>query len=271
MASVQVKADITYATVDDVDLALDLYLPVGVEQPPVVAYFHGGGWQLGDKADGAETRLSHLASHGVAVASVNYRLAPAAYPAPVHDAKAAIRWLRSHGAEYGLATAKIGAWGASAGAYLASMLGLTAGDDVLEGGVGEDCGASSAVDAVVHWFGPSHLVTNTRRTWIEQALLSPPFELALLGVGDVDAAVDVAREASPLTRVHSQAPPFLISHGDRDRLTPASESKHLHEALTAHGVDSLFLEIGGAGHEDPRFDAPDIIAGTAAFLKTHLN
>lgn len=270
MVTVQLKADITYATIEDDNLTLDLHLPVGVEDAPVVAYFHGGGWQLGDKADGAEARLSQLASRGIAVASVNYRLAPAAYPAPVHDVKAAIRWIRSHGAEYGLASTKVGAWGASAGAYLASMLGLTAGDDVLEGDVGDDVGVSSAVDAVVHWFGPSHLVTNTRRTWIEQALLNPPFELALLGVEDADAAGDLAAAASPLTRVHAQAPPFLIAHGDVDRITPASESEALHRALTGNGVDSMFLEVGGAGHEDPRFDGADVIAITAAFLRSHL-
>ena len=261
MATTRVKSDITYASIEDDNLTLDLYLPVGVEQAPAVVYFHGGGWQLGDKADGAQTRLSHLASHGVAVASVNYRLAPAAYPAPLDDARAAVRWIRAHGSEYGLATDKIGAWGASAGAYLATMLGLTNG--------GSD--PAGAVDAVVHWFGPSNLYTNTRRTWIENVLLPPPFETALLGVENLDAADEQLRAASPLTHVSVDAPPFLIAHGDRDRITPGSESRALHRALTAAGVESTYLEIGGAGHEDPRFDGADVIDITAAFLRARLS
>jgi acetyl esterase/lipase len=67
------------------------------------------GCPLGDKKDNGEERLVHLTSHGVAMAAANYRLAPQAkYPAQVHDAKAAVRWLRGHGSEYGLATQRIG-------------------------------------------------------------------------------------------------------------------------------------------------------------------
>lgn len=270
MPNTQVTSDITYATIDGENLTLDLYLPVGVEKAPVVAYFHGGGWQLGDKADGADSRLSHLASHGIAVASVNYRLAPAAYPAPLHDAKAAVRWIRAHGSEHGLATDKVGAWGASAGAYLATMLGLTNGATDLEGDIDGDGGVAGTVDAVVHWFGPSNLRTNTRRTWIENVLLPPPFETALLGVEDIDTVTELAVRASPLTHVSADAPPFLIAHGDRDRITPDTESRALHRALISHGVESTYLEVGGAGHEDPRFDSADVIAMTAAFLGARL-
>jgi acetyl esterase/lipase len=270
VSNVKAITDIEFARIGESGLSLDLYIPSDVADPPTVLYFHGGGWQLGDKADGAQTRLVHLASHGIAVASANYRLAPATYPAPIHDAKAAVRWIRANGAEFGVSAERVAAWGASAGAYLATMLGLTAGDPDFEGDVGSELEQSSRIDAVVHWFGPSDLVANSRRSWIEKQLLIPPFEHALLGVDDIAEPADIARAASPLSYLTHTAPPFLISHGDKDRITPIGESASLHAALVGVGAQSTLLTVGGAGHEGPEFDRADHIAITAAFLRTHL-
>jgi acetyl esterase/lipase len=268
---VHVSLDLEYASPDGVALRLDLYRPETTGPAPVVLYFHGGGWQVGDKAEGAKERLAGLARHGIAVASANYRFAEqATYPAQLHDAKAAVRWLRAHGAEHGLDTDRIGAWGASAGAYLASMLGLTAGQEGLDGEVGNDLDQESSVQAVVHWFGQSDLVVNSRRSWLEREILNPPFEGPLLGLSNVSDDRERAWEASPLRWVHPDAPPFLIAHGDRDRITPAGESRALHEALVRSGAESTYLLVGGAGHEGPEFDRPDHLALTAGFLGIHL-
>nr|SBO95608.1 Esterase/lipase [Nonomuraea gerenzanensis] len=271
MMNVRTESDIEYADADGVRLALDLYVPATDGPAPVVLYLHGGGWQVGDKRDGATERLERLASYGVAVASANYRFATqATYPAQVHDVKAAVRWLRANGAQHGLAVGKVGAWGASAGAYLASMAGLTARNAELEGSVGDHLDQPSHVDAVVHWFGQSDLLANSRRTWLEKEILNPPFEGPLLGLGEVAENPAAARAASPLTWVGADAPPFLIAHGDRDRVTPASESLALHDALVRAGAESTMILLGGAGHEGEEFDRPDHLRLTAAFLLSHL-
>jgi len=271
VVTVESHSDIPYAEVDGTTLTLDLHRPAVSGPVPVVAFLHGGAWQVGDKSDHAPERLLALAAHGIAVASANYRFAAqATYPAQVHDAKAVVRWIRGHGSEWDLATGRVGVWGASAGAYLASMVGLTPGDDELEGRVGENVDQPSDVQAVVSWFGQSDLVTNARRTWLEKELLAPPVEQGLFGVDDVAAHAETARMASPLFRVTPAAPPFLIAHGDRDRITPSSESQALHDALVRAGAPSTFLLLGGAGHEGPEFDRPDHIAQTAAFLLSHL-
>ncbi|MFC4117321.1 alpha/beta hydrolase [Nonomuraea zeae] len=271
MTHVRTESDIEYAQADGVSLDLDLYLPAVEGPAPVVLYLHGGGWQVGDKRDGAAERLELLASYGIAVASANYRFAAqATYPAQVHDVKAAIRWLRANGGQYGLATERIGAWGASAGAYLASMAGLTAKNVELEGAVGDHLDQPSRVDAVVHWFGQSDLLANSRRTWLEKEILNPPFEGPLLGLADVADDVAAARAASPLSWVSADAPPFLIAHGDRDRVTPVSESLALHDALVRAGAESTMILLGGAGHEGEEFDRPDHLRLTAAFLLSHL-
>lgn len=273
MTTVHRTTDLEYASVDGVSLTLDLYRPSSqAATVPVVLYLHGGAWQVGDKTDHADARLEAVARHGIAVASANYRFASQApFPAQIHDTKAAIRWLRANGTTYGLATDRIGIWGASAGAVLAGLAALTPGDDEFEGAVGEHTDQSSTVDAVVHWFGQSDLLTNSGRSRLESELLNPPVEPPLFGVEDLTAIADRVRAASPLTRVHSDAPPFLIAHGDRDRITPAAESSALHDALVRAGAESTLILLGGAGHEGPEFDRPDHIALTAAFLTAHLH
>lgn len=266
----QIIKDLVYAVVDGQALALDLYRPAADGDVPVVLYLHGGGYRAGDKADD-EARLTGLAGQGIAVASANYRLVPnATYPAQIHDGKGAIRWLRGHGSAHGLATANIGMWGASAGGYLASMIGLSAGDPDLEGAVGSDLAESSSVQAVVTWFSPTDLIANSRRTWLEKLVLADPAENGLFGRDEIAVDDEYVRASSPCERVTPVGPPFLIAAGDRDRIVAESQGRTLHDALVRHGVDSTYMLVGGAGHEDPRFDSPSNLAMTAGWLRSQL-
>lgn len=263
-------ADHVYATVDGTALRLDLHR---APQPdaPVVIHVHGGGWRSGSRSDAAAERLAPLAALGVTVVSVDYRLAPGAtFPDPLHDIKGAVRWVRARGPSLGLRTDRLGIWGASAGAYLGSLLALTAGDDEMEGAVGGNLDRSSAVQAVVHWFGQSDLLASGSRSAVEARLLPFAFEAGLLGVGSVADAADRARDLSLLRRVSPAAPPFLVVHGDRDHVVAPSEGAALHDALSRAGADAQFVLVGGAGHEGPEFARPALLAMTAAWLRAHL-
>ncbi len=270
MSDVKSLRDLCYATVDGEDLCLDLHIPA-TPDTALVVYAHGGGFLSGDKADAERERLLGLAGHGVAVASINYRHAPnALFPAQIHDMKAAVRWLRGNGGAYGLRTDRIGVWGASAGGYLASMVALTAADAGLEGDVGDNRDQSSAVQAAVIWFAPSDLASSGRRSPLEKQILFPPFEAAVLGLDDVTGHAAWTSPASALARVSPHAPPFLIAHGDSDRMVPPSESAALHDALGRAGATSTLVSLAGAGHEDPAFDRPELQAMTAAWLRSIL-
>jgi acetyl esterase/lipase len=270
MTSVRIERDHVVATVGATTLRLDLYRAIPADAP-VVVYVHGGGWRSGDKADGATERLAALAACGVTVASVEYRLVPrATFPAQAHDVKGAVRWLRAQAPGLGLHTDRIGIWGASAGAYLASFVALTAGEDELEGTVGGNLDRSSDVQAVVHWFGQADLLASGSRTGTEARLLPFAFEAGLLGARSVGEVADRAGELSLLTRVSRTAPPFLIAHGDRDHVVAASEGAALHDALSRAGAETQFLLLGRAGHEGPEFDRPANLAMTAAWLRVKL-
>jgi acetyl esterase/lipase len=267
-----IQADLEYASVGGTSLRLDLYTPSGATSPlPTLLYLHGGAWALGDKSDMAVERLMPLVAHGFAVASANYRLVPSVtYPAPVHDVKAAVRWLRANAAEHGLDPDRIALGGASAGGHLASLAALTAGDAELEGDVGEHAGVSSAVSAVVAYFPGSDLLISGGRNPLESQILPPPPTAALLGLDRIDDDPELVRSASPRYRAHAGAPPHLILHGDRDTMVNHEQSRLLHEALSAAGASSLYLLISGAGHEDPQFVRPAVTATVAGFLSESL-
>jgi acetyl esterase/lipase len=259
-----------FAVVGTTTLAADVYR---APQPdaPVVLYVHGGGWRSGTRAADGPRRLAPLAAHGVTVVSVDYRLVPdATFPAQLHDVKGAVRWLRAQGPELGLRVDRLGIWGASAGAYLGSLLALTAGEDEFEGTTGGRPEQRSEVQAVVHWFGQSDLLASGSRSETEARLLPFAFEAGLLGVTSVLEDAERARGLSLLTRASASAPPFLIAHGDRDHVVPPSEGRALHDALSRAGADSSFLLLGGAGHEGEEFDAPATLALTAAWLRAKL-
>lgn len=123
------------------------------------------------------------------------------------------------------------------------------------------------VSAVVSWFGPADLVRFSSRSALEVQALTSRYEENLLGPAPTPEQL---REASPVRWVTADAPPFLIAHGDNDRICSVTESMTLHDTLSRAGVSSRLMLVGGAAHEDARFDQPDMLALTAAWLKCQL-
>lgn len=270
---VRVLAGVPYADLPGArPLELDLWLPADPAGPvPVVVFVHGGGWRLGSRhsvgpayAGASPSPFEVVAAAGIAVASVDHRLSgEAVWPAQLHDVRAAVRWLRSRADELGLDADRVAAWGESAGGHLAAMLGL-AGPD-LEGDVGVT-GPSSAVCAVVAWYGPSDVATvpadPTDPTTREAQLLgAPPATVPAL-----------AAQASPLTHVTPATPPFLLLHGDADRLVPHAQSVALARALEAAGAPVELHLLAGADHMwlGTPAAADEALARTVAFLRAHL-
>ena len=261
------SGDIEYRALEDANLFLDIHRPDNEERVPCVAYFHGGGWARGSRKDDVEERLLPVAASGVAVASVSYRLTDVAtYPAQLEDGRAAVAWLRENGADHGLMTERFGAWGASAGGWIALMLALTGERD------------DDRADAACAWFAPSDLTAvASERAHAGLPLPSfmqgrpvPALEAGLLGLGAVTDDLALARRASPVHQVSDARGPILLIHGEADGLINAEQSRALHRALLDAGGDSELLLLAGANHEDPAFHRPAVLAATAGFLDAAL-
>jgi acetyl esterase len=103
--------------------------PAGEGPLPALVYFHGGGWVTGSLFSHDHLCRALTRASGVAVASVEYRLAPEhPFPAAVDDAEAAARWVAGHAGELGLDPARIGVGGDSAGGTLAAAVARRARD-----------------------------------------------------------------------------------------------------------------------------------------------
>ena len=277
---VDIHRDLPYATVDGRSLSLDLYMPEGTNGDcPVVLYLHGGAFMVGSKANNVEERLIPVARNGIAIASAEYRFSDVAtYPAQVHDVKAAVRWLRANADEYGYSAERVGAWGASAGGYLALMLGLTAGSHEHEGALGEHVELESSVDAVTAWFAVADLPVADLGPPAGREL--PPFIVGpppqpsvlarLLGVQSVADNLELARTASPAHRAAGASVPFLLMHGDADGLVGEDQSQRMHAALIEEGADSTLLMIAGANHEGREFHSPAALGAVAGFFTVKL-
>ena len=242
---------------------LDLYLP---DQPagalPLVVWIHAGGATSGSKE---QTRALYLTAQGHAVASINHRLLQhAIFPAQLHDGKAAIRWLRAHAKAYRLDPDRIGVWGASSGGGLAALLGTSGGVKELEGKEGAHLDQSSRVQAVCDWFGPSDVIA--------LAATSPAFNSAMeqaLG-GPIARYKEKALQASPVTHVSKESPPFLIMHGDKDMMVPVAQSQLLADALKRAGVEVTLKILPGARHGGPEFQTDEMRQLIRDFFDKHL-
>jgi acetyl esterase/lipase len=224
-------------------LTLDLRLPALADTAsgaPLVVFVHGGGFGRGSRkvfvpTMPGEAAFDRIVSAGFAVASVDYRLSgEAIYPAQVDDVTAALAWLRSAevASEYGYDPERIVLWGESAGATIAALVAF-------------DAESGADVRGVVDWYGLTDIVALMT---VQGALDDPTTrEAGWLGA-PVGQVLDVARSASPITRVRVGAPPFLIAHGLDDAAIPAEQSERFAEALRAQGVEVELELVPGAGH-----------------------
>jgi acetyl esterase/lipase len=193
----------------------------------------------GDKS-GVGMFASLMTGHGYLVVSVNYRLYPTArYPAMIQDVKCAVRALRANASEYNLDPNRIAAIGVSAGGHLAALLGTSDQSAGLE--VGEHLDQPSRVQAVVAMAPVTDLGRRFPHANIEL--------MRQVGFGE-----DNIREASPITYVTEDDPPFLLIHGDRDEVVPVEQSQLLYDRLLQANVPAQLVIVKNGRHS---MTAPD--------------
>jgi len=272
--------DIPYANQSSAQ-KLDIYLPDNFSGPfPVIVSIHGGAFMGCDKSDMQVMPMLEGLKRGYAVVAANYRLSwEAKFPALVQDVKAAVRWIRANASQYEFDLQRIAAWGGSAGGYLASMLGTSAGipelEDLSQGNPDQPCN----VQAVVAWYGPTDFLKMDEQ--LADNGLSPQEDQRHTGANSPESLLlgqkiteipELVRAANPETYIRPQAPPFFLQHGTKDCVVPVQQSisfaKKLLEVL---GEDHVKLELlPEAEHADPRFESAENVAKVLDFLDKYL-
>lgn len=239
---VECLTDLPYGNAAGYLLFLDLYRPEPLPSQalPVVMYIHGGMWRRGDKALSSDPFLAQTGRY--MVASINYRRSDQAiFPAQLHDAKAAVRWLRANAQRLGIDPQRIGVWGHDAGGHLASLLGVTGTEASLEGNNGSP-EQPSHVQAVVAVAAPSDL--SQLGDWHDE----PDSPESLLVGGALPTRPELVQQANPLNYLNQPAPPFLLIHGEQDQTVPVGQSLMLQQALQAANAEVELLLLPEAEH-----------------------
>ncbi|CAN5810056.1 hypothetical protein BH11VER1_BH11VER1_03720 [soil metagenome] len=233
LASAELKTDIEFARVGDVSLTLDAFVPEGTGPFPTAILVHGGGFTKGDKQTFIKPLFTPLSEAGFTWFTINYRLAPThRWPACLKDVETAIRWVKTHAAEYKVDPNRIALIGESAGGHLVSMAGVRSHGD-------------TSLAAVVPFYAPHDLnIQADKRHAIGPGLSG------LFGIADEinDANRKVLADASPTNHLKTGIPPFLLIHGDKDEQVPYEQSPLFQARTKALGNRCDLITIPGGIH-----------------------
>jgi acetyl esterase/lipase len=221
-------------TADSDTPKITIFLPKGRNTGTGVLIFPGGSYAfLAMDHEGKQIAewLNHL---GVAAFVVQYRVAPYRHPIEINDAKRAMRYVRSHAAEFKISPNRVGVWGFSAGGHLASTLGTH-----------YDSGNPSSTD-------PIERVTSRPDFMILAYPVIDPLGGAAMGSFEnllgKDADPALVRELSNDLHVNVQTPPaFLMAAGDDQAVSPEC-ALNFYLALLKSGVPAELHMYESGGH-----------------------
>lgn len=272
--SSKLHANIPYATKSGIPLHLHIIEPKQPEGAmrrfPLVVYVQGSAWFKQDI--GYEVpQLSRFARKGYVIAVVEYRPSTVApFPAQVKDTKTAIRFLMENAATYSIDPEKVVLWGDSSGGHTAAMTGVTLDEPELSDDSSTD--EPIRLQAIVDFYGPIDVSKMNLEPSTQDHRDAKSPEGMLIGGLNVLENPDKVKPTTPLTYLdrNKEIPPFLIIHGNKDRLVPFGQSVLLYEALRRNSKSVVLYELDGADHGGSSFWTEDILAIVDGFIRSHL-
>jgi acetyl esterase/lipase len=225
---------------------LDVWRPkeLPAQPAPVMIFLPGGAWVHGGRILQGYALMSDMAEMGWVCLSIDYRVAPN-HPWPQHitDVKTAIAWARANVDKFGGDRNFVAVAGTSAGGHLAALAGLTAGDPEMQRELPE--GSDTSVDAVVGIYG--------RYDWEDKSTVERARFVDFLERVVVKRKIarhpEIFRRASPIARIHADAPPFLVIHGSGDTVIPVQQARDFVQKLRGESRSVVgYVELPGAGH-----------------------
>lgn len=272
-AEARVEANVVYGMYSGMALLMDVHRPAQPNGYGIV-YVSGSAWTAPLAYSAAPLKSNAqslqyakpLVDAGYTVFTLNHRAAPRfRYPAQVDDVQRAVRFVRHNAAKFGIRADRIGAAGGSSGGHLVSMLGTLDG-----AGKANDPDPVERESAKVQCVAARAAPTNLLKT-LHAPLLGLYFSEP---VNQESAEYKTAVEASPVTHVTKDDPPFLLTHGDKDDLVAYSQSEEFEKALRAAGVTVKLIRVPGGGH-GPSFPGavspvPDYMRETVGWFNRYL-
>lgn len=233
---------------------------------PCVIYVQGSAWMAQDVYANLPC-IARLAVRGYVVAVVQYRESGlASFPAPVRDARNAVRFMRAHAQEYAVDPARMVIMGDSSGGHTAVYAGILHDDDTDHNLFS---GISAEVKGIINYYGSTDLTfDDSNPSTPEHNLPTSPegMEMGGANLREDRAArerLTVRCNIGPDTRIA----PVLSLHGTKDRTVNTRCSVLLHQSLVETGHDSTLCLLRGADHGGPEFWTPKALDVVDAFIQ----
>jgi len=248
---------------------LDIYVPsTGQSTYPVVVWIHGGAWMSNDKyADMGymKNTLKEFIEKGYAVASIDYRWSTmAVFPAQVQDCSQALEFLYQNADKYKLDKNRIALIGFSAGGHLANLVGLS-NNNYVKDFYADGKKPHFKIKVVLDFYGLADFLTLKSHDSKD-----PHNPITLLLGGMVSDNEAKAKNASPITYIDKNDPPFLIVQGEKDESVNPDQAILLSEKLKAVGVKNDLIIVPNAPHYGLMFDAENIREKIFEYLGEYL-
>ncbi|MEJ0101917.1 MAG: alpha/beta hydrolase [Bacteroidota bacterium] len=267
-----IHSNLSYANDTHKKHLLDIYLPPkSTGKLPLVVWIHGGAWMLNDKYSDMsymKNTVRGFIDSGYALASIDYRYSTeAVFPAQVQDCNQALEYLYQHAQEYNIDNKRIAVIGFSAGGHLASLIGLSNNNSISQF-YPAATKTHFTIKCVLDFYGPSDFVMlagspdtsiNNERNPISILLGALPLKRP-----------DLAKQASPVTYIDKNDPPFFIVQGEKDESVPNTQSIILSSWLTLAGVKNELTIVANAPHYGEMFDVEVIRKNLFRFLAVYL-
>lgn len=218
------RADIAYGELPR--QSLDVYVPDGAHDKPIIVFWYGGGWEDGERSNYRFVGAA-LAESGYVAVLPDYRLYPEVrFPAFVDDAAAALAWVSAHAHDIGGDPRRIYVAGHSAGAHQAAMLAYDP-SRIARAGLAPD-----TIHGFIGLSGPYAL--NPDDATLNE-IFAAPYTLA---------------DWQPVQLAKAGAPPALLIHGESDETVDIGHARRMAEKLESLGVPVTLRTYAQRGHRD---------------------
>ena len=225
---------------------VDVYQPQpAVANAPMVVFFYGGSWSMGERADYRFVGEA-LASQGIVAVIADYRLSPEVrYPVFVQDSASATRWAFDHAADYGVKPSRIFVMGHSAGGYNAAMLALDK-----------------------RWLEAVGMAPSRLAGWIG---LAGPYDFLPIGDRKTQVAFNwpsTPPDSQPLFHASRASPPALLLAPTKDSaVNPVRSTMAMGQKLKNSGVRVEFDLLDSVGHVTLVAAMASVLRGRAPVLE----
>jgi acetyl esterase len=247
--------DIAYRRDGANELKALVYKPAGNGPFPAIIEIHGGAWNSGDRTNNPAI-AEGLATSGVVVASIDFRMGADQYPSSLQDINYAIRWLKSNAGDFNADSSSVGGLGVSSGGHLILLSAMRPNDSRYSALKFDDTSVDASLSYVVSCWGVIDALGRYR-------LAQSDGRQELVGNHDRYFVTEAAmEEGNPLMMLQrgekAELPPVLLIQGTADESLPKGMIQEVDERYRAAGGDSELALFDGMPHGIAGWSAPAV-------------